>query len=256
MSEGMFEVKDATVLVTGGSRGIGLFIAEAFVKAGAQVFITARQAQDCDAVAAELKRQGSCASLPSDLSSIAGIESLVTRLGSRAEHLNVLVNNAGATWGEAIDTYPEKQWDEVVDVNLKAPFFLVQKLLPMLRKASSPANPARVINIGSVAGLNAMGRDSFAYSASKAGLHHLTRHLARHLAPDITVNAIAPGAFETRMITFALKNRTALEALVPAARIGQAEDIAGAAMFLASRAGAYITGALLPVDGGMALRNP
>ena len=224
--------------------------------AGATVYISARNAEDCDAAASELSVAGNCISLPADLSSMNGIARLVAELEARTDGLNVLVNNAGATWGEALETYPEEQWDTVLDVNLKAPFFLTQRLLPLLRKAASVENPARVINIGSVAGINAMARDSFAYAASKAGVHHLTRIMARHLAPCITVNAIAPGAFETRMIGWALQNRAALEAQVPRSLVGQADDIAGVAIFLASRAGAYVTGALLPVDGGLALRNP
>ena len=256
MTTSLFDVRGANVLVTGGSRGIGRFIARGFVEAGANVFISARQAEDCDAAAAELAKSGRCTSLPADLASVAAIEDLVARLRAQVSSLDVLVNNAGATFGAPVDSYPEAQWDTVVDVNLKAPFYLVQKLLPLLRAAAGPGRPARVINVGSIAGLIPMGRDSFAYSASKAGLHHLTRHLARHLAPAVNVNTIAPGAFETRMISFALANRAALEAQVPGGRVGQAEDVAGVAIFLASRAGAYVTGAVLPVDGGLALRNP
>jgi NAD(P)-dependent dehydrogenase (short-subunit alcohol dehydrogenase family) len=255
MRNALFDIEGATVLVTGGSRGIGFFLAQAFVEAGARVFISGRKEDDCDASAAQLSRLGSCVSVPCDLSKLESIEYLVAQLSAQAQRLNIIVNNAGATWGESIDTYPEKHWDEVIDVNLKAPFFLVQKCLPLLRKASNAYSPARVINIGSIAGLNPMGRDSFAYAASKAALHHMTRHMARHLAPEINVNAIAPGAFETRMISFALQDRAALEALIPSGRVGQADDIGGAALFLASRAGAYVTGAVLPVDGGMALRN-
>jgi NAD(P)-dependent dehydrogenase (short-subunit alcohol dehydrogenase family) len=255
MNQKLFDIRGACALVTGGSRGIGQFIAKGLVEAGARVFITARDAADCDAAAARLSKIGSCVSLPSDLSTSSGIATLVETLGSCTSELQVLVNNAGATWAETFEAYPEREWDNVVDVNLKAPFFLVQKALTLLRKAGRPGNPARVINIGSIAGLNAMARESYAYAASKAGLHHLTRLMARRLAPDVTVNAIAPGAFETRMISFALQDRTALEALVPMGRIGQADDVAGVALFLASRAGAYVTGTVLPVDGGMALRN-
>lgn len=252
----IFGVRGACVLVTGGSRGIGLGIARGFVEAGATVFITARDAADCDAAARSLSETGRCASVPADLSSVSGIASLAASIGEHTTQLNVLVNNAGATWGEAFESYPEEQWDTVVDVNMKAPFFLVQRLLPLLRRASSPENPARVINIGSIAGNLAMARNSYAYAISKAGVHHLTHVLARHLAPDVNVNALAPGAFETRMIAFALANRAALESQVPRGRVGQEADIAGAAIFLASRAGAYVTGAVIPVDGGLSLRNP
>lgn len=256
MSTKLFDIRGATALVTGGSRGIGLFIARGLVEAGATVFITARNVKDCDAAAESLSAAGSCVSLPSDLSTIEGIEKLTAAIAARTPALNILVNNAGATWNESVETFPEAQWDTVLDLNLKAPFFLVQKLLPLLRAAATPDNPARVINIGSVAGLNPMRRESFAYAASKGGLHQMTRHLARHLAPLITVNTLAPGAFETPMIAFALKERAALEELIPCGTVGQADDIAGATIFLASRAGAYVTGAVIPVDGGMALKNP
>lgn len=256
MTDGLFDVRGATVLVTGGSRGIGLFIARGFVQGGARVFISARNADDCNAAAEELAKLGRCESLPADLSTMAGVDRLVADVGARCESLEVLVNNAGATHGAPLDAYPEEHWDPVFDVNLKAPFFLTQRLLPLLRKHATVEKPGRVINIGSIAGLNPMGRNSFAYHASKAALHHMTKHVARHAAPLVTVNAIAPGAFETRMITFALQNRPALEAMVPRALVGQQDDIAGVAIFLSSRAGAYVTGAVIPVDGGMALRNP
>lgn len=254
MSSSMFDVSGAFVLVTGGSKGIGLGIARGFVTAGATVFIAARHAEDCDAAARTLG--SSCISVPCDVGSMDGIMKLAAQIEARAPHLNVLVNNAGATWAEPLESYPEEQWDTVVDVNLKAPFYLVQRLLPLLRKSASPANPARVINVGSIAGRVPMARNSYAYAASKAGLHHLTLLMARHLAPDVNVNAVAPGAFETRMIEFALQHRAALEAQVPRGTVGQGDDIAGVAIFLASRAGSYVTGAVIPVDGGLSLRNP
>jgi NAD(P)-dependent dehydrogenase (short-subunit alcohol dehydrogenase family) len=256
VSAGFFDVRGKFVLVTGGSRGIGLGIARGFVAAGANVLIAARNAGDCDAAASKLSEFGTCVSVPGDVGSLADIGRLVARIATHAPHLNVLVNNAGATWGEPLETYPEAQWDTVLDVNLKAPFFLVQQLLPLLRKASTAEDPARVINVGSIAGIVPMARNSYAYAASKAGLHHLTQILARHLAPDINVNAIAPGAFETRMIEFALQHRAALEAQVPRGTVGQGDDIAGVAIFLASRAGSYVTGTVIPVDGGLSLRNP
>ena len=256
MSSDLFDIRGAFALVTGGSRGIGLGIARSFVEAGATVFITARNADDCDAAASELAALGTCVSIPCDLSRTDGIRALAGEVGGRAPHLNILVNNAGLTWGEPFETYPEEQWDAVVDVNLKAPFFLVQQLLPLLRKASTDDNPARVINVGSIAGIVPMARNSYAYAASKAGLHHLTQVMARHLAPSINVNAIAPGAVETRMIAFALKDRAALDSQVPRGRVGQGGDIAGVAILLASRAGSYVTGAVIPVDGGLSLRNP
>lgn len=256
MTTSLFDIRGTTALVTGGSRGIGLNIARGLVEAGATVFITARNAKDCDAAAQTLSAAGRCISLPSDVSTTDGIASLAEKIAAHTPALNILVNNAGATWNESIDTFPEAQWDTVLDLNLKAPFFLVQRLLPLLRKAATPANPARVINIGSIAGLVAMKRETFAYAASKGGLHHMTHHLAKHLAPTVNVNTLAPGAFETPMIAFALEQRAALEAMIPRGMVGQADDIAGAAIFLASRAGAYVTGAVIPVDGGMSLRNP
>ena len=259
VSAGLFDIRGAVALVTGGSRGIGFGIARGLVEAGATVFITARTAADCDAAATELSAAGNCVSLPCDLSNVAGIGQLAGDLGSRVSHLNILVNNAGVTWGEQLETYPEEQWDAVVDVNLKAPFFLVQHLLPLLRNAASPDNPARVINVGSIAAMIPMARNSYAYAASKAGLHHLTRVMARHLAPVVNVNAIAPGAVETRMIAFALKDgadRAALASQIPRGLVGQGADIAGVAIFLASRAASYVTGAVIPVDGGLSLRNP
>jgi NAD(P)-dependent dehydrogenase (short-subunit alcohol dehydrogenase family) len=259
MSVSYFDVRGAFVLVTGGSKGIGFAIARGFVEAGSTVFITARNPGECDAAARKLSETGSCISIPCDLARVAEIARLAAQIGEHAPHLNVLVNNAGATWGEPFETYPEEQWDTVVDVNLKAPFFLTQRLLPLMRKASSQSNPARVINVGSIAGLVPMARNSYAYAASKAGLHHLTHVMARHLAPAVNVNAIAPGAFETRMIAFALEDpevRSALESQVPRGSVGQEDDIAGVAIFLASRAGAYVTGAVIPIDGGLSLRNP
>jgi NAD(P)-dependent dehydrogenase (short-subunit alcohol dehydrogenase family) len=256
MTSALFNIKDATALVTGGSRGIGLSIARGLVEAGATVFISARQVAECDAAAHLLSENGTCISLPCDVGSVAAIADLATRIGERTQRLNILVNNAGATSADPIETFPEAEWDSALDVNLKAPFFLVQKLLPLLRAAGTAENPARIINVGSVAGINPMARNSYAYAASKAALHHLTKVMARNLAPTVNVNAIAPGAFETRMIAFALANRAALEAQIPRGHVGQGDDVAGVAIFLASRAGAYLTGAVIPVDGGLALRNP
>jgi NAD(P)-dependent dehydrogenase (short-subunit alcohol dehydrogenase family) len=252
----LFDINGATALVTGGSRGIGLSIARGLVESGATVFISARHAEDCDAAARCLSQVGTCVSLPCDLSSVDAIAGLAARVGELAPSLNILVNNAGATWGEPIETFPEKEWDAALGVNLKTPFFLVQRLLPLLQAAATAENPARVINVGSVAGIIPMARNSYAYAASKAALHHLTKLMARHLAPTVNVNAIAPGAFETRMIAWALANRPVLEAQVPRGSIGQADDIAGVVIFLASRAGAYLTGTVIPVDGGLSLRNP
>jgi NAD(P)-dependent dehydrogenase (short-subunit alcohol dehydrogenase family) len=251
MGDGLFSVDGKTVLVTGGSRGIGLMIARGFVAAGAQVVISSRKAEVCAAVAAEL----SCAAIPADLSSVAGADELAAAVRERFPSLDVLVNNAGATWGAPLSDYPESAFDKLWAVNVKAIFRLTTALLPALRAAAAPDDPARVINIGSVDGLRVPAMETYAYSTTKAGVHMLTRHLARQLAAEhITVNAIAPGPFESKMMAFALDDpqlRAAIEEQIPLGRIGRPDDMAGTALFLASRAGAYLTGTIIPVDGGM-----
>jgi NAD(P)-dependent dehydrogenase (short-subunit alcohol dehydrogenase family) len=250
----LFSVEGKTVLVTGGSRGIGFMIASGFVENGAKVYITARKAEQCDAAAAELSKRGTCVSLPADVSSTAEIGKLVAAIKGREPKLHVLVNNAGANWAEPIEAYPESGWDKVHSVNLKAPFFLTRELLPLLRAAGTHPDPARVINIASIDGLHVPGLDTFAYSSSKAGVIHMTRVLARKLAPDhITVNAVAPGPFESKMMAETLKHfGEMIKANCPRGRIGEPEDMAGVAIYLASRAGAYVTGTCIPVDGGIA----
>jgi NAD(P)-dependent dehydrogenase (short-subunit alcohol dehydrogenase family) len=256
----LFAVDGKTVLVTGGSRGIGLMIAQGFVEAGAKVVISSRKASVCDQVAAELSEVGTCTSLPADLSDPAEVVRLAELV---VEHtggsLSVLVNNAGATWGAPIDTFPVAGWDKVMDVNVKAVFALTQALLPALRAAARPGDPARVINIGSVDGIRTPGampwdEETYSYTASKAAVHHLTRTMAKRLGPDgITVNAIAPGPFESKMMAYTLSiHADAIAAASPLGRIGEPEDMAGTAIFLASRAGSYLTGAVIPVDGGIA----
>ncbi len=252
----LFDLRGATALITGGSRGIGSFIARGFVEAGVKVFISSRDAEVCDAMAAELSEFGECISLPCNVGDREARAGLVAEIAARTSKLNILVNNAGTAWTEPLETYAEEHWDRVMNLNLKTAFQLSQKLLPLLKAAGTQENPARIINIGSLAGINLAPRDIYSYSVSKAGLHHLSRLMALRLAEhNITVNAIAPGPFETRMIAFALKNRPALEAQVPRGYVGSGDDIAGAAIFLASRAGAYVTGTVLPVDGGMSLRG-
>jgi NAD(P)-dependent dehydrogenase (short-subunit alcohol dehydrogenase family) len=248
-------VRDKVVVVTGGSRGIGRMIAEAFVMNGARVIITARKAAVCDATAAELSAWGSCRSIPADLSTSLGRQEFVNAVADVESAVDVLVNNAGATWGAPVDTFPESGFDKVLEVNLKAPFFLTQALLPLLAMRATADNPSRVLMIGSIDGLRVPQMTSYSYSASKAGVHHLARHLAHHLLDrHITVNAIAPGPFESKMMAFLLDDpatRNAIAASVPLKRIGTPEDMAGAALYLASRAGAYLTGAVIPVDGGI-----
>lgn len=244
----LFSVEGKNVVVTGGSRGIGRMIAAGFVEAGAKVYISARKAAEVGKTAAEL----GCEAVPADLSTPEGIAALAAIL---PERVDVLVNNAGATWGAPLEEYPEHAFDKLWGINVKGVFYLTQKLLPRLRVAASADDPARVINIGSIDGLRVPSMENYAYSAAKAGVHMLTRHLARQLAPEhITVNAIAPGPFESKMMAFALNDpatRDLVAGSVPLGRIGRPDDMAGAAIFLASRAGAYLTGTIIPVDGGI-----
>lgn len=244
----LFSVEGKTVVVTGGSRGIGRMIAQGFADAGARVYISARKAEQVAKTAAEL----GCVGVPADLSTPAGVEALVSAVEGPVD---VLVNNAGATWGAPLEEFPESAFDKLWNINVKGVFYLTQRFLPQLRESASAADPARVINVGSVDGIRVPSMENYAYSASKAGVHMLTRHLARQLAPEhITVNAIAPGPFESKMMAFALQDeasRAAVASHVPLGRIGQPDDMAGVAIYLASRAGAYVTGTIIPVDGGI-----
>jgi NAD(P)-dependent dehydrogenase (short-subunit alcohol dehydrogenase family) len=250
----LFDIEGKVALVTGGSRGIGLMIARGYVEAGARVYISSRNAEVCDQVAAELSQQGSCIALPADLSTEAEAIRLAGELTVREPELHVLVNNAGANWGAPLEEYPDSAWDKVLALNVKSVFHLTRTLVPALAKAASDADPARVINVGSIDGIHVPLLDTFAYSSSKAAVHHLTRVLARKLAPQrITVNAIAPGPFESKMMAATLDRfRDSIVASCPLGRIGEPEDMAGIAIYLASRAGAYVTGAVIPVDGGIA----
>ncbi len=250
----LFDIEGKVALVTGGSRGIGEMIATGYVENGAKVYISSRKKAVCDELAAKLSRRGTCHSLPFDLGTMAGIEGLAQALAAREQRLDILVNNAGASWGAPIETYPESGWDKVLDLNLKGVFFLTQRLLPLLRAAATPDRPARVINVASVDGMRPPGWESYAYSASKAGCIMLTRHLAKRLAPEqILVNAIAPGPFETQMLAPMLKTMgEEIRGRNPLQRTGTPEDVAGVAIFLASRASAYTTGAVIPCDGGVA----
>jgi NAD(P)-dependent dehydrogenase (short-subunit alcohol dehydrogenase family) len=249
----LFSIEGKTALVTGGSRGIGLMIARGFVEAGARVYISSRKQEVCDEVAAELSKIGTCVSLPADLSSEAECLRLAGEIGERESHLNILVNNAGANWGEDYDSFPEKAWDRVLDLNVKGVFFLTRACTELLEKGASADDPARVINIGSVDGLKTPGLDTWAYSSSKAAVHMLTRHLAKTLAPrKITVNAVAPGPFQSQMMAATLEAfGEAIAQSNPMRRIGRPDDMAGVAIYLASRASSYLTGVLIPVDGGI-----
>jgi len=249
----LFSVEGKTAVVTGGSRGIGLMIARGLVEGGARVYVSSRKAEACRQVAEELSRAGACLALPADLSTEEGCRRLAAEVGEREDRVQVLVNNAGATWGAPLEDHPGAAWDKVLDLNLKAPFFLTRAMLPLLEAGAAPGDPARVINLGSIDGLRVPAMPTYAYSASKAGLHHLTRVLARELGPrGITVNAIAPGPFESKMMAETLRRfGDQIAAAAPLGRIGRPDDMAGAALYLASRAGAHVTGAVLPVDGGL-----
>ena len=250
MSE-LFSLKGRVALVTGGSRGIGKMIAAGFLAQGARVYITARKAEACEATAAELSKVGPCVALPADVSTREGIEALVKALEARETSLDILVNNAGAAWGEPFDAFGEKGWDKVVDLNMKTPFFLTQALAPMLRLAAKK-QLAKVINIASIDGISVNPMETYSYAASKSGLIHLTRRMALRLIKDgIAVSAIAPGAFASEMNRDARDNAAEVVKRIPAGRIGTDEDMAGAAIFLASRAGDYVVGSTLTVDGGV-----
>jgi len=254
----LFDLTGKTALVTGGSRGIGRMIAEGFLQAGATVYITSRKAEVCDEVAAELAALGPCHSLPADVADDDGRARLVTALGERLDGLDILVNNAGAAWGAPYDTFPESGFRKVLELNLTALFFLTRDLTPLLAAAATDDDPARVINIGSMDGLHVptvLQTGTFPYSASKAAVHHLTRTLAVELAPrQITVNAVAPGYFESKMTEQSLARfRADIERNCPLGRIGRPEEMAGVAIYLASRAGAYTTGTVIPVDGGTSI---
>jgi 2-deoxy-D-gluconate 3-dehydrogenase len=258
----LFSVRDKVVLVTGGSRGIGEMIAAGFLANGATVFISSRKAEVCDATAQRLSDDhgGRCVSLPGDLSGLAGIEELVTRLSEHTDHLDVLVNNAGASWGASIEEFPENGWDKVMDTNVKGPFFLTQQLLPLLTAHASREEPARVINIGSIDGIKNPTFDTWSYGPSKAAIHALTRQLAATLVKrNVLVNAIAPGPFPTWMLSTGLgtggdvegTDWEALGATMGRGRVGTPEDIAGLAIYLSSRAGAFTVGDVITCDGGI-----
>lgn len=246
----LFSLKGRAALVTGGSRGIGRMIAQAYLIQGARVYISARGAESCDRAAKELSEFGPCVSLPADVSTIEGAQALADAYTKHENTLDILVNNAGAAWGAPYDSFPESGWDKVMDLNVKTPFFLTQILTPLLRKATT-AGLAKVINIASVDGISVSPREIYSYAASKAGLIQLTRLMALRLAPErIVVSAIAPGAFATDLNKTARDHADEVAAYIPLGRIGDPEDIAGAAVYLASRAGDYVVGSTLIVDGG------
>lgn len=253
--EDLFGVAGKVAVVTGGSRGIGYMIAEGLVRNGVRTYITSRKASDCDAAAERLAEFGTCVSLPHDLADDAGLAAFVAELGAREDHVDILVNNAGAAWGAPLGEFPAAGFDKVMNINVRAPFLLTQALLPMLKAHATPDDPARVIMIGSIDGIMVPIGDNFSYSASKAGIHMLARHLAHNVVGDhITVNSIAPGPFRSKMMGYLLDDPASRERIaskVPRKRIGEPEDVAGAVIFLASRAGAWLTGITIPVDGGL-----
>jgi NAD(P)-dependent dehydrogenase (short-subunit alcohol dehydrogenase family) len=252
----VIDLSGKSAVVTGGSRGIGLMIARGYVEGGAKVYISSRKKEVCDEVAAELSRVGTCLSLPADLGTEADANRLAADLAAREPKLHILVNNAGANWGAPLTEYPDSAWDKVLALNVKAIFHLTRACLPQLTAAATPEDPARIINIGSIDGLQVPLLETYAYSTSKAAVHHLTRVLAMKLAPQhITVNAVAPGPFESKMMAETLRRfGDAIKASCPLGRIGAPEDMAGIAIYLASRAGSYLTGTVIPVDGGITVR--
>ncbi len=246
----LFSLEGKIALVTGGSRGIGKMIVEGFLAQGATVYISSRKADVCDAVAEELGPK--CISLPRDISNVAGCQGLAAEFARREPKLDILVNNAGAAWGMPFEEFSEQGWDKVMDLNLKSPFFLLQALHGSLRAAGSPQQPAKVINIASIDGLRLNPWDTYSYHASKSALIYLTKRLAARLVADhINVTAIAPGAFASEMNRAARDHANEVAQSIPAKRIGVAEDMAGTAIFLASRAGDYIVGDTIAVDGGI-----
>lgn len=249
----LFNIEGKTTVVTGGSRGIGKMIATAYLQAGAKVYISSRKVAACEETVAELSEFGEIVAIPADLSNPEEAERLATEIMKQEGSVDILVNNAGATWGVAMDEFGEDAWEKVLSVNVKGVFHLTKYLRPALFAAGTAGAPSSIINIGSIDGLRVPTLETYSYSASKAAVHMLTRHLAKVFAPDIRVNAIAPGPFYSRMMAHTLDNHgDAIAKACPMKRLGQPDDMGGAAIFLGSAASTYITGAVIPVDGGIA----
>ena len=249
----MFDLKGRVAVVTGGSRGIGKMIEAEFVRRGVRTYITARKAEPCIETAKELSAHGECIALPCDLSTMEGVTSFAADIAAREERLDILINNAGAAWGAPFDEFPEAGWDKVMDLNVKSLFFLTQKLAPLLRASATAEQPAKVINIASIDGIHNARIETYSYSASKAAVIHLTRRMAKRLVEDhIHVNAIAPGAFASDMNVWTRDNPDEVAQRIPAKRVGRPDDMAGTAIFMSSRAGDYLVGITIAVDGGVA----
>ena len=256
MIQDLFSLKGRVAIVTGGSRGIGKMIAQGYLESGAKVYITARKAEPCDATARELSKLGECISLPHDLSTVDGCRAFAADFSAREQQLDVLVNNAGAAWGEPFTEFSESGWDKVMDLNVKSPFFLTQALHQSLKKAASAARPAKVINIASIDGIRLNQLETYSYHASKAALIYLTRRMAARLVKDqILVTGIAPGPFASEMNRAARDQADKVAERTPVGRIGRDEDMAAAAIYLASRAGDFVVGDTIAVDGGIAYAN-
>lgn len=252
MTEDLPALAGRTALVTGATGGLGQAISHALTKAGAHVLVAGRDASACEAAAAVL--EGRSTPVVADIATTDGVADLASRVLGEGGRLDILVNNAGTAWAAPLGSFPIRGWDKVLDVNLRAPFLLTQSLLPLLEATASPKDPARIINIGSMEGLRAADRQNYSYAASKAGLHHLTRVLARELGPrHMTVNAVAPGVVETQMTQALLTDEADYRSRTPLRRLGRPEDIAAAVLYLAGPGGAFVTGAILPVDGGLSM---
>ncbi|MFJ9783273.1 SDR family oxidoreductase [Amycolatopsis sp. NPDC101161] len=250
----LFDLSGKHALVTGGTRGIGLMIARGLLQAGARVIISSRKADACEEAQKLLSEFGDVRAFPADLSHHDECQRLAELVTADSDRLDILVNNAGAMWREPLETFPDEGWDSVLDLNLKSPFWLVQALLPALRRAGTADDPARIINIGSIAAIHVAEAPNYSYASSKAALHQLTRVLGRELGPQhITVNAVAPGPFPSQMMAATLDAiGDKIAAKAPLRRLGRDDDMAGIAVFLASRAGSYLTGTIIPSDGGIA----
>ncbi len=249
--EQLFSVRGKVAVVTGGSRGIGEMIARGYIENGAKVYISARKADACNALAKELSKDGECISIPADLSRMDEIERFGKEIEKREKKIDILVNNAGASWGETFDKFPEEGWDKVIDLNLKSVFFVSQRLVKLLEAGATKDDWARIINIGSIDGMHVSGIETYSYAASKAGVIHMTKMMAKYLAArKIAVNAIAPGFFPSKMT--ASLPIDAIAAASPMKRVGTPEDMAGLALYLSSRASGFVCGAVIPVDGGYA----